>query len=146
METNCLVATKPVLSTQSMSSTNTESSRIQRESSPSKKYQPLLADLGLSNPSVLIGLSKAQNNVLSWTTYYNEGEKLVLESSKAQSNMEISHIEVLNHGKRKLEEEESPANLRALKLTKVGSGLLKLKSQSNAYNQLSQNKTMGRSK
>ena len=146
METNCLVATKPVLSTQSMSSTNTESSRIQRESSPSKEYQPLLADLGLSDPSVRIGLSKAQNNVLSWTTYHNEGEKSVLESSKAQSNMEISQKEVFNRGKRKLEEEESPANLRALKLTKVGSGLLKLESQSNVFNQISQNRSTRRAK
>ena len=146
METNCLVAIKPVLSTQSMSSTNTESFRIQQESSPSKEYQPLLADPGLSDPSVLIGLSKAQNNVLSWTAYYNEGEKSVLESSKAQSNMEISQIEVFNRGKRKLEEVESPANLRALKLTKVGPGLLKLESQSNVFNQISQNKSTGRAK
>ena len=146
METDCPVTTKPVISTQSMSSTNTESSRIQRESSPSKEYQPLLADPGLSDPSVLIGLSKAQNNVLSWTVYYNEGEKSVLESSKAQSNTEISQIEVLNRGKRKLEEEGSPVNLRALKLTKVGSGLLKLEPQSNVFNQISQNKSTGRAK
>ncbi|XP_030955941.1 uncharacterized protein LOC115978054 [Quercus lobata] len=146
METDCPVTTKPVISTQSMPSTNTESSRIQRESSPSKEYQPLLADPGLSDPSVLIGLSKAQNNVLSWTVYYNEGEKSALESSKAQSNMEISQIEVLNRGKRKLEEEGSPVNLRALKLTKVGSGLLKLEPQSNVFNQISRNKSTGRAK
>ena len=114
METDCPVTTKPVLSTHLMFSTNTESSRIQQESSPSKEYQPLLADSGLSDPSVLIGLSKAQNDVLSWIAYYNEGEKSVLKSSKAQSNMEISQKEVFNRGKRKLEEEESPANLRAL--------------------------------
>uniref|UniRef100_A0A7N2R5R6 CCHC-type domain-containing protein n=1 Tax=Quercus lobata TaxID=97700 RepID=A0A7N2R5R6_QUELO len=146
METDCPVTTKPVISTQSMSSTNTESSRIQRESSPSKEYQPLLADPGLSDPSVLIGLSKAQDNVLSWTVYYNEGEKSVLESSKAQSTTEISQIKVLNRGKRKLEEEGSPVNLRALKLTKVGSGLLKLEPQSNVFNQISQNKSTGRAK
>ena len=146
METNCSVTTKPVLSTHLMSSTNIESSRIQQESSPTKEYQPLLADPGLSDPSMLIGLSKAQNNVLSWIAYYNEGEKSVLESSKAQSNMEISQIEVFNCGKRKLEEEESPANLRALKLTKVGSGLLKLESHSNVFNQISQNKSRRRAK
>nr|POE65786.1 hypothetical protein CFP56_38256 [Quercus suber] len=146
METNCLVTTKPVLSTQSESSTSTEGSRVQQESSPSKEYQPLLADSGLSDPSLLIGLSKAQNNVLSWTAYYNEGEQSVLESSKAQSNMELNQIEVCNHGKRKLGEVESPVNLRALKLAKVGSGLLKLESQSKALNQISQNKTMGRAK
>ena len=146
METDCPVTTKPVLSTHLMFSTNTESSRIQQESSPSKEYQPLLADSGLSDPSVLIELSKAQNDVLSWIAYYNEGEKSVLESSKAQSNMEISQKEVFNRGKRKLEEEESPANLRALKLTKVGSGLLKLESQSNVFNQISQNRSTRRAK
>nr|POE94975.1 uncharacterized protein CFP56_51131 [Quercus suber] len=146
METDCLVTTKPVLSAKSESSTNTGGSRVQQESSPSKEYQPLLADPGLSDPSLLIGLSKAQNNVLSWTAYYNEGEQPVLESSKAQSNMELNQIEVCNRGKRKLGEVESPVNLRALKLAKVGSGLLKLESQSKALKQISQNKTMGRAK
>lgn len=146
METDCLVTTKPVLSAKSESSTNTEGSRVQQESSPSKEYQPLLADPGLSDPSLLIGLSKAQNNVLSWAAYYNEGEQPVLESSKAQSNMELNQIEVSNHGKRKLGEVESPVNLRALKLAKVGSSLLKLESQSKALKQISQNKTMGRAK
>ena len=76
METDCSVVTKRVLSTQSMSSTNSEGSSIQQELSQSKEYQPPLGDSGPSDLSLLIGLSKAQNNVLSWTaTYYNEGEK-----------------------------------------------------------------------
>ncbi|XP_050263948.1 uncharacterized protein LOC126708186 [Quercus robur] len=146
METDCTVTTNPAISSQPMSSKDTESSRIQRELNPSKEYQPLLADPGLSDPSVLIGLSKAQNDVLSWTAYFNEGEKSALESAKAQSNKEISQIEVLNRGKRKLEEVGSPVNLRALKLTKVGSGLLKLEPQSKVFNQTSQNKSTGRAK
>ena len=84
--------------------------------------------------------------MLSWTTYYNEGEQPAQVSSKAQSKLPINQTKVFSCGKRKLEEVESPANLRALKLTKVGSGLLKLESLSNSYNHPSQNKTMGRSK
>ena len=84
--------------------------------------------------------------MLSLTTYYNEGEQPAHVSSKAQIKLPINQTKVFNCDKRKLEEVESPANLRALKLTKVGSGLLKLESQSNSYNQPSQKKTMGRSK
>ena len=146
METDHPVATKPILSTHIESNTNTKGSRIQQESFPSREYQPSLADSGISDPSFLIGISKAQNNMLSWTTYYNEGEQPIHVSSKAQSNLALNQTEVFNCGKRKLEEKESPTNLRAFKLAKVGFDLLKLEAQSNAYNQLSQNKTMGRSK
>ena len=126
----------------------TEGSRLSQEPPPpqSKEYQRPLSDSVLSDPSLFIELSKAQNNVLSWIAYYNEGEQPALASIKAQSSLPINQTEVLNWGKRKLEEVESPTNIRALKLTKVGSGLLKLDSQPNPYNQPSQNKTMGRSK
>ncbi|KAL0009348.1 hypothetical protein SO802_010850 [Lithocarpus litseifolius] len=148
METDSLVAIKQFLSTQSESRTISKDSRILHESPPppSIVYNPSLVDSGLNDPSLLIGPFKAQNNVLSWTAYYNEGGQPVHVSSEAQSNLALNQIKVFNRRKRKLEEVESPANLRALKLTKVGSGLLKLDTQSNSYNQLCQNKTMGRSK
>ena len=113
---------------------------------PFKEYHPPLSDSVLNDPSLLIGLSKAQNNVVSWIAYYNEGEQLALASIKAQSSLPTNQTKVLNRGKRKLEEMDSLANIRALKLTKVGFGLLKSDSMPNPYNQPSQNKTMGRSK
>ena len=77
----------------------TEGSRLSQETTPPpkfKEYQPPLSDSVLSDPSLLIGLSKAQNNVLSWIAYYNEGEQPALASIKAQSSLPINQTEVLN--------------------------------------------------
>lgn len=75
------------------------------------------------DPSLFVGLSKAHSNMLSWTAYYNEGEK----SGPGDSSVRAS--------KRKFDEEENNFNGKALKLTKVGSGLLKVQSQPNLPHQ-----------
>lgn len=75
------------------------------------------------DPSLFVGLSKAHSNMLSWTAYYNEGEK----SNPGDSSVQAS--------KRKFDEEENNFNGKTLKLTKVGSGLLKVQSQPNLPHQ-----------
>ena len=77
-------------------------------------------------PSLFIGLSKAHNNMLSWTGYYNEGEKSGPGDSSVRASIENHN----NHptliplrAKRRFHEEKNPFNGRALKLTKVGSVL-----------------------
>lgn len=75
------------------------------------------------DPSFFVGLSKANNNMLPWTAYYNEGEKLGPGDSSVRAS------------KRKFDGEENNFNGRALKLTKVGSGPLKMQSQPNLPHQ-----------
>lgn len=75
------------------------------------------------DPSLFVGLSKAHSNMLSWTAYYNEGEKSGLGDSSVRAS------------KRKFDEGENNFNGKALKLTKVGSGLLKVQSQPNLPHQ-----------
>ena len=90
------------------------------------------------DPSLFIGLSKAHNYMLSWTAYSNEGEKSGPGDSFVWASIENHN----NHttmkpirAKRKFDEEENTFNGRALKLTKVGFGLLKVQSQPNLPHQ-----------
>ena len=97
-----------------------------------------MSDQNLMDPSLFIGLSKAHNYMLSWTTYSNEGEKSGPGDSFVWASIENHN----NHttmkpirAKRKFDEEENTFNGRALKLTKVGFGLLKVQSQPNLPHQ-----------
>ena len=76
-----------------------------------------LTDLNLTDPPHLIGLDCLGPSKLMT----KEMKQAIINLSKAQNVVSIG-------AKRKLEEEESPTHCRALKLTKVGSGLLKLES------------------
>ena len=88
-----------------------------------------ISDYVSTDPTILIGLSKAQNNSLSWTAYYNEGES----SGKIQLSPPSNEKEQKPSAKRKLKEDEGLANNRAIKLSKVGSGLLKVVRQPINY-------------
>ncbi|XP_030970072.1 uncharacterized protein At4g02000-like [Quercus lobata] len=93
-----------------------------------------------TDPTLLIGLSKAQNNSLSWTAYYNEGES----SGKIQLSLPSNDKEQKPSAKRKLKEDEGLANNRAIKLSKVGSGLLKVVHQPINYIEGAQQKVSNR--
>ena len=82
----------------------------------------------LMDPSLFIGLSKAHNNMLSWIAYYNEGEKSGPGDSSVRASIENHNnypAVIPLRAKRKFDDEKNIFNGRALKLTKVGSGLLK---------------------
>ncbi|XP_050278122.1 uncharacterized protein LOC126719632 [Quercus robur] len=85
----------------------------------------------ITDPTLLIGLSKAQSNMLSWTIFYNEGEPNLsigpehLQGSSVSQKNESYKVGV----KRKLEAEDWLPSNRVIKLTKVGSGLLEIAHQ-----------------
>lgn len=99
-----------------------------------------IPNLVSNDPTLLIGLSKAQNNSLSWSAYYNEREL----SSKIQVSPPSNEKEQKPSTKRKLLEDEGLANNRAIKLTKVGSGLIKVAHQSINYIEGAHQKTFKR--
>ena len=84
------------------------------------------------DPTLLYGLSKAHNNILSWVAYYNEKvnegpmEKKPQKVNEAINELECSQICKTSENKRKLDIEEGPFLEKPTKLIKVRSGYLKL--------------------
>ena len=92
--------------------------------------------LELSNPSNLVGLSKAQLKVLAWVAFYNEAEESMYKKPKgiryveeitevdpgpiALSQKPIETFQQGTRGKRKGEVMDGPASNKALKLSKIG--------------------------
>nr|POE88838.1 hypothetical protein CFP56_43370 [Quercus suber] len=103
---------------------------------PTKPSQP--KTLELSNPSNVVGLSKAQLKGLAWIAFFNEAEEsIVNKPSRIRELEEITEVDpglialspkptenyqLSINGKRKGEVMDGPTLNKALKLSKIGSG------------------------
>ena len=102
-------------------------------SQASDEPMDLIPESDKMDPTLLYGLSKAHNNMLSWVAYYNERasegpmEKQPEMVSEAINGLECSPIRKNSGNKRKLDIEEG---LFLEKPIKVGSSLLKINSHS----------------
>ena len=117
-----------------------ESINIPQISTPLDQPNRPTVDSEITDPTLLIELSKAQSNMLSWTIFYNEDEpNLSIRPDHQQGNSVSQKNETYKLGvKRKLEIKDWLPSKRAIKLTKVGSGLLKIAHQTTSQTTIAQ--------
>lgn len=88
--------------------------------------------------------------MLSWIAYYNEGEASSTDGLNTRGSKEIlkhppnSEKEIKSRMKRRLEAKDDKINRRAIKLSKVGSVLLKTNPQIGGPNEKMQMEVLNR--